>query len=104
MSPPALLIPACWRSCGQVLWSEPGAASSAQQTLIQTLLVDRGVSFAEAARRFEHEVRPGDDSGFRRSRRPMFGAHMVLLALQKPGAKNMFTLIRPNTGGRGVGH
>jgi hypothetical protein len=83
-----------------VLWSEPGAASAAQQTLIQTLLVDRGVSYADAARRLEREARPGDDSGFRRSRRPMFGAHMVLLALQKPGAKNMFTIVRPNTGAR----
>lgn len=55
-------------------------------------------SFPEAQRRLEHEQRPGDDSGFRRSRRPMFGTHLVLLALQKPGHKNIYSLVRPNTG------
>lgn len=61
--------------------------------------MDRGISFSEAQRRLGHEQRPGDDSGFRRSRRPMFGAHMVMLALQKPGQKNIYSLVRPNTGG-----
>jgi hypothetical protein len=28
----------------------------------------------------------------------MFGTHLVLLALQKPGLKNLFSLVRPNTG------
>ena len=28
----------------------------------------------------------------------MFGAHMVLLAVQKPGQKNIFSVCRPNTG------
>jgi hypothetical protein len=28
----------------------------------------------------------------------MFGRHVVLLALQKPGARNMFNILRPNTG------
>jgi hypothetical protein len=28
----------------------------------------------------------------------MFGTHLVLLALQKPGQKNLFSLVRPNTG------
>lgn len=37
-------------------------------------------------------------SGFRRSRRPLFGAHAVMLALQKLGQRNHFTLVRPNTG------
>ena len=40
----------------------------------------------------------GDQSGFRRSRAPMFGRHMTLLALQKPGAPNCFSILRPNTG------
>jgi hypothetical protein len=28
----------------------------------------------------------------------MLGTHLVLLALQKPGQKNLFSLVRPNTG------
>lgn len=28
----------------------------------------------------------------------MFGAHVVLLALQKPGLRHLFTVLRPNTG------
>jgi hypothetical protein len=28
----------------------------------------------------------------------MFGTYVVLLALQKPGSKNAFTILRPNTG------
>jgi hypothetical protein len=28
----------------------------------------------------------------------MFGTHLVLLALQKPGQKNLFSMVRPNTG------
>lgn len=52
----------------------------------------------DAARRLSHESFPGCSSGFRRSRRPMFGSHLVLLALQKPGQKNMLTIVRPNTG------
>jgi hypothetical protein len=42
---------------------------------------------------------PGDRSGFRVSKRPMFGRSMCLLALQKPGARNLFSICRPNTGG-----
>ncbi len=33
-----------------------------------------------------------------RSRKPMFGRNMTLLALQKPGAPNYFSILRPNTG------
>ena len=33
-----------------------------------------------------------------RSRNPMFGRNMTLLALQKPGAANYFSILRPNTG------
>lgn len=43
---------------------------------------------------------PSDRSGFRASRRPMFGRTTYLLALQKPGAHNVFAICRPNTGGR----
>jgi hypothetical protein len=28
----------------------------------------------------------------------MFGTHVVLLALQRPGLRNAFTIVRPNTG------
>jgi hypothetical protein len=28
----------------------------------------------------------------------MFGTHLVLLALQKPGQKNLFSLVQRNTG------
>uniref|UniRef100_A0A383VKE6 UBA domain-containing protein n=1 Tax=Tetradesmus obliquus TaxID=3088 RepID=A0A383VKE6_TETOB len=85
----------------QLLWgaasggSEAGAAA---QTWVNTLQVDRGMTFEDAARRLAHESFPGCLSGFRRSRRPMFGSHLVLLALQKPGQKHMFSLVRPNTG------
>ena len=46
---------------------------------------------------------PSDRSGFRVSRRPMFGRSVYLLAVQKPGAHNTFAICRPNTGGRGWG-
>ncbi len=51
-----------------------------------------------AVQRLEHERRPGDGSGFRRSRRPIFGTTMYLLALQKPGNRYSFSICRPNTG------
>jgi hypothetical protein len=79
-----------------VLWSEGGegpGAPGALTTWVNTLRVDRGVAFADAMRRLSHDRLPGDDSGFRRSRRPMFGSYMLLLALQKPGQKNSFTLV-----------
>ena len=28
----------------------------------------------------------------------MFGRHMTLLALKKPGSQNYYSLVRPNTG------
>jgi hypothetical protein len=51
-----------------------------------------------ALQRLQREQTEGSDTGFRRSRRPMFGSHMVLLAAQKPGQKNIFSVCRPNTG------
>ncbi|KAF6265497.1 hypothetical protein COO60DRAFT_1623874 [Scenedesmus sp. NREL 46B-D3] len=85
----------------QLLWGDASSGSgagAAAQTWANTLQVDRGVAFEDAARRLAHESFPGCLSGFRRSRRPMFGTHLVLLALQKPGQKNLFSLVRPNTG------
>ena len=37
-----------------------------------------------AVQRLNHDRRQGDSSGFRRSRRPIFGQTMYLLALQVP--------------------
>jgi hypothetical protein len=31
----------------------------------------------------------------------MFGRSVYLLALQKPGAHNLFAIVRPNTGAKG---
>lgn len=47
---------------------------------------------------YAHTRSQGDESGFRRSRRPMGGRHHILLALQKPGHKGLFNVCRPNTG------
>lgn len=53
----------------------------------------------DACAALARECGAGDEvSGFRRSRRPLYGAHMVLLALRKPGTRNMFAVRRPNTG------
>eukprot|EP00775_Hariotina_reticulata_P007699 gene7699-7898_t len=87
----------------QLLWDDgsaaaAGPAAAAVQTWVNTLLVDRGVSYEDAARRLAHESVSGSRSSFMRSRRPMFGNHSVLLALQKPGQKSTFTIVRPNTG------
>lgn len=43
-------------------------------------------------------------SGFWRSRRPLYGRMLVLLALQKPGQHNVFAVTRPNTGKAQHGH
>lgn len=51
-----------------------------------------------ACARLEHERQPKDRSGFRVSRRPMYGRPAYLLALQKPGSPGLFTICRPNTG------
>lgn len=75
-----------------------GGGSDICQLLQQHTLQHCCCCAQDAARRLSHESLPGCSSGFRRSRRPMFGSHLVLLALQKPGQKNMFTIVRPNTG------
>ena len=66
-----------------------------------TLVMDRGVPFKAAMRKLQHERSPGDLSGFRSSRRPLFGRTLYLLAIQKPkeaGKPHSFAITRPNTG------
>ncbi|KAK9798140.1 hypothetical protein WJX73_007295 [Symbiochloris irregularis] len=80
----------------QVLWVD---ALSHRPTLRHSVTVDRGMPFEVAQRRLAHQrTGPSDASGFRRSRRPMFGRDMVLLATQKPGSPGLFDIARPNTG------
>ncbi|KAK9915021.1 hypothetical protein WJX75_003704 [Coccomyxa subellipsoidea] len=79
----------------KTLWVDPYRGL---RTLQHDLTLDRGLSFEAACRRLEHERKEGDRSGFMRSRHPMFGRNMTLLALQKPGAANYFSILRPNTG------
>ena len=80
----------------QVLWVD---AFSQQPTMRHDLTIDRGMPFEVAQRRLAHErASPDDASGFRRSRRPMFGKDMILLATQKPGSPGLFNICRPNTG------
>ncbi|KAL4431062.1 hypothetical protein ABPG75_006318 [Micractinium tetrahymenae] len=68
-------------------------------TLRHDLTIDRGMSFEAARARLAHErAGASDRSGFRASRRPMFGRTVYLLAIQKPGAHNLFSICRPNTG------
>lgn len=78
-----------------VVWTD---RNSGLQTLRNILQVDRGMSFEVAVQRLEHERRAGDSSGFRRSRRPIFGQTMYLLALQNGLNKHTFSICRPNTG------
>lgn len=68
------------------------------KTICNELIIDRGMSFEAAVVSLEHERLSGDASGFRRSRRPIFGRTIYLLALQKPGSPNLFSICRPNTG------
>lgn len=95
-----LPLPAPALPCPQELWVDP---LTGLPTLRHDLHIDRGMSFEAAAARLAHERSgPDDRSGFRASRRPMFGRTMPLLALQKPGQHNIFTVCRPTTGALGV--
>ncbi|GIM13625.1 hypothetical protein Vretimale_16693, partial [Volvox reticuliferus] len=78
-----------------VLWVDPLSKLVTTNTAFS---VDRGLSWEAAKRRLERERLPGDSSGFRMSRRPLGSTYLVLLALQKPGARNLFSIARPNTG------
>ncbi len=80
----------------QVLWVD---VHSGLKTLRTDLTMDRGLSFEVARAKLTRERVPGDrGSSFRRSRQPMFGRSMFLLALQKPDSPNLFSICRPNTG------
>ncbi|GIL61313.1 hypothetical protein Vafri_15702 [Volvox africanus] len=78
-----------------VMWVDPLSRLVTTNTAFS---VDRGLSWEAAKRRLERERLPGDSSGFRMSRRPLGSSYLVLLALQKPGARNLFSIARPNTG------
>ncbi|KAK9814268.1 hypothetical protein WJX72_003136 [[Myrmecia] bisecta] len=79
----------------QVLWVDH---YTGLETLRNDLVMDRGMSFEAACARLEHEGTGGDASGFRCSKRPMFGRVMYILAIQKAGHPNIFNICRPNTG------
>ena len=79
----------------QTLWVDPYNGLKTQRN---DIIFDRGMSFEAACRKLEHEKGADDASGFRRSRRPIFGRTMFLLALQKVGTPGVFTICRPNTG------
>ncbi|KAK9855114.1 hypothetical protein WJX84_007868 [Apatococcus fuscideae] len=83
------------RPTPQVLWVD---VHSGLRTLRTDLTMDRGLSFEVAKAKAARESMPSDRSGFRRSRQPMFGRSMYILALQKPGQPNLFSICRPNTG------
>lgn len=50
----------------------------------------------EAMAKLQHSSAPR--SGFRRSKRPMFGTTQVLLAIQQPGRGAQYAVYRPHTG------
>lgn len=79
----------------QTLWVDP---YNGLKTHRNDIIFDRGMSFEAACRKLEHEKGADDASSFRRSRRPIFGRTMFLLALQKVGTPGVFTICRPNTG------
>ena len=79
----------------QTLWVDPYNSLKTHQN---DIIFDRGMSFEAACRKLEHEKGADDSSGFRRSRRPIFGKTMFLLALQKVGTPGVFSICRPNTG------
>ncbi|DBA97285.1 hypothetical protein WJX77_012218 [Trebouxia sp. C0004] len=79
----------------KTLWVDPYNGLKTHQN---DIIFDRGMSFAAACQKLEHEKGADDSSGFRRSRRPIFGKTMFLLALQKVGTPGVFSICRPNTG------
>lgn len=81
--------------CMQTLWVDPYNGLKTHQN---DIIFDRGMSFEAACRKLEHEKGAEDASGFRRSRRPIFGRTMFLLAVQKVGTPGVFSICRPNTG------
>jgi hypothetical protein len=81
--------------CTQTLWVDP---HSGLKTVRNNLRVDRGVSFERALQRLASEAVSGDGSGFYVSKRPIGGKTLVLLAIARPFAGNMYNVCRPNTG------
>ena len=79
----------------QTLWVDPYNGLKTHQN---DIIFDRGMSFEAACRKLEHEKGAEDASSFRRSRRPIFGRTMFLLAVQKVGTPGVFSICRPNTG------
>jgi hypothetical protein len=79
----------------QTLWVDPYNSLKTHQN---DIIFDRGMSFEAACTKLEHEKGADDSSGFRRSRRPIFGKTMFLLELQKVGTPGVFSICRPNTG------
>ena len=71
--------------------------NSGLRTLQHDLTLDRGITFTAACARLEHERAADDASGYRISRRPMFGRSMVILALQKPGKEKDHTAVEART-------
>ena len=68
------------------------------QTLMSTkIYIDRGISFERAVNIFDNGKRHERD-GFYKMRRDMYGRAQVVLAMTKPGSRNLFLLWRPNTG------
>ena len=68
------------------------------QTLTSTkVFIDRGISFERALEICEKGKRHERD-GFYKMKREMYGRTQVVLAITKPGSRNLFMLWRPNTG------
>eukprot|EP00049_Salpingoeca_infusionum_P014447 m.270271 g.270271 ORF g.270271 m.270271 type:complete len:1323 (+) comp15677_c0_seq4:246-4214(+) len=61
-----------------------------------SIRVDRGVPFSRAAEQFNEA--PEGTAHFCVSKKPLFGMHHCLLAVQKPTAPSLFFITRPNTG------
>ena len=68
------------------------------QTLVSTkIFIDRGISFERALAILQKGKRT-DRDGFYKMKREMYGRAQVVLAISKPGSRNLFMLWRPNTG------
>ena len=68
------------------------------QKLVSTkVFIDRGISFERALDILE-KSKNHDRDGFYKMKREMYGRAQVVLAITKPGSRNLFMLWRPNTG------
>ena len=65
------------------VWNDP--LNPNLNTVAHIFSIDRGISWADAKRRLEHEILPGDlMSGFRRAKRPVHASASMLLAMKRP--------------------